>query len=67
MEEQESLSYKASLSFELKMVDTEAKFHSVMKMHEGQNIRIAYSGGSELGLSYVAFSALWLQCKGSFL
>lgn len=47
MEERESLAYKASLSYELKMVDTEAKFHSVMKKHEGDNVRIAYSGGSD--------------------
>jgi len=47
LEEDLSLTYKASLSYELKLLDTEAKIHSVMKMHEGENIRIAYSGGAD--------------------
>lgn len=45
--EETSLDYKASLSYELKMLDTEAKLHSVMEKHKNDNKRVAYSGGSD--------------------
>lgn len=48
MEEELSLSYKASLPYSLKILDTEAKARSVIEeLHKGKNIRIAYSGGSD--------------------
>lgn len=66
MEEDISLNYKSSLSYELKMVDTEAKLHSVMKIHEGQNIRIAYSGGSDSDVMMHLFRTLGYSIKGVF-
>lgn len=66
MEEELSLNYKASLSYELKILDTEAKLHSVMKIHEGQNIRIAYSGGSDSDVMMWLFKKNGYNIKGVF-
>ena len=66
MEEIESLAYKASLTYELKIIDSEAKAHSVMKMHEGQNIRIAYSGGSDSDTMMWFFRKLGYDIPGVF-
>jgi hypothetical protein len=66
LEEELSLSYKSSLSYELKMVDTEAKLHSVMEKHKNDNIRIAYSGGSDSDCMMWLFKNLGYNVAGVF-
>lgn len=61
-----SLIYKASLSYDLKMLDTEAKIHSVMKIHQGKNIRIAFSGGSDSSVMLYLFKTLGYQIPAVF-